>query len=70
MKNLIISLLATYIFWTDFCVLHPLPVLPVLFLLFWMILAGIDDLIEDFMKSLKRGRKLSNHIKRMKGVNN
>ena len=66
MKNMIIAALMTYIFWTDICVIHPLPVLPILFLTIWVLLASIDDMVADFKRSMIRGNRLNMRITRIK----
>ena len=65
MKNIIIALLTTYIFWTDFCVIHPLPVLPLMFVAFWLMIAWIDDLIDDYRQTIRRGQRLQRRIRKM-----
>jgi hypothetical protein len=66
MKNMIIAALMTYIFWTDICVIHPLPVLPMIFGVIWMLLASIDDMMADFKRSMMRGNRLNMRINRIK----
>lgn len=66
MKNMIIAALMTYIFWTDICVIHPLPALPVLFLTIWVLLASIDDMVADFKRSMMRGNRLNMRINRIR----
>lgn len=65
MKNLMIALLVTYIFWTDIAVIHPLPVLPLMVLCFWLAIAAVDDVVMDYKDRLRRGRRLQRKIKRM-----
>lgn len=65
MKNLVLAILATYIFWTDMAVIHPLPVLPIIVLLIWATLVEIDDVITDYKKRIREGRRLQRRIKRM-----
>lgn len=65
MKNILLALLITYIFWTDICVIHPLPVLPLMFFAFWLIITEIDDLIDDYIKTVRRGQRLQHRIQRM-----
>ena len=66
MKNMIIAALMTYIFWTDICVIHPLPVLPMIFGVIWMLLAAMEDLVKDFRKAVARGNKLNYRIDEIK----
>ena len=65
MKNIIIALLTTYIFYTDFCVVKIWYIVPFIFLIFWAMLAGVEDLIRDYQETVRRGRRLQRTIKRM-----
>ena len=65
MKNILIAILMTYIFWADICVIHPLPVLPLMFVAIWLVIAGIDDLIDDYRKTIRRGQRLQRRIRKM-----
>jgi len=65
MKNLIISLLATYIFYTQFCVIEMPYLMPIVVLMIWGFLAEIDCYIEDFKTTRKRGEKLQRKIRRL-----
>lgn len=65
MKNIIIALLTTYIFYTDFCVVKLWYIVPFIFLIFWAMLAGVEDLIRDYQETVRRGRRLQRTIKRM-----
>ena len=65
MKNLIISILSTIIFYTQFCVIKMPLVMPVFTLSVWMIIAEIDEIISDYKKSVKRGEKLQRSIRRV-----
>ena len=64
MKNMIITVLTAYIFWTDFCEIHPLPVLPVLVITIWILVSETEEFIKDYQKSRIRGERLSRKIKR------
>ena len=68
MKNIIIALLTTYIFWNDIAVIHPLPVLPLMFVSFLFIISVIDETISDFQRTLRSGQRLQRKIKRLGGV--
>lgn len=63
MKNLIIAILATYVFYTDFCVVRLWYVVPFMFLVFWLVVAGIDELIQDYHKQVRRGQRLQMKLK-------
>lgn len=65
MKNIIIALLTTYIFYTDFCVVKLWYIVPFIFLIFWAMLTGVEDLILDYQETVRRGRRLQRTIKRM-----
>ena len=65
MKNFMIALLVTYIFWTDLAVIHPLPVLPLVVVCFWLIVAEIDEVVTDYRKRIRHGQRLQRRIKRM-----
>lgn len=65
MKNILIALLATYVFWTDVAVIHPLPALPLLFVTLLFIISGIDELIADYKHTIRNGQRLQRRIKRM-----
>ena len=58
MKNAVISALLTYIFYTDFAEVKIPWLIPIIFGLVWLILEGIEeDLINDYLKRLRRGRR-------------
>lgn len=65
MKNWIIAIFATYIFWTDFAIIHPLPVLPVVAVCFWLIVAEVDEVVTDYRKRIREGHRLQRRIKRL-----
>ena len=65
MKNIIIALLTTYIFYTDFCVVKLWYIVPFIFIVFLGLLAGVEDLILDYQETVRRGRRLQRTIKRM-----
>ena len=65
MKNFIIALCITYIFWTDIAVIHPLPVLPLMVICFWLAIAAVDDVVMDYKDRIRKGRRLQRKIKRM-----
>lgn len=67
MKNMIIALMAAYIFY-GFCVIRN-PIIPVIaFILFWLIIAEAEELVKDFQDSVKRGEQLNRRINHAKGV--
>lgn len=66
MKNLIIAILGTYIFYTQFCVVKGIEIIPFAFLIIWFSLISIDLYAEDRKEAEKRHRKLQYHIRRAK----
>lgn len=66
MKNLIIAILSTIIFYTQFCVIKMPVVMPVFTLVVWVLLCGVDEFMEEYMKSVRRGMRLQNHLKRIR----
>ena len=68
MKNIIISILATIIFYTQFCVIKMWYVMPVFALCVWVAISEIDCVIEDYQKTIRQGRKLQRKIKRLGGI--
>lgn len=65
MKNAIIAAMATYIFWTDCCVIRPIAALPIIFLVFWLLIAEIDEQIRDYKRAKRKGERLARVIRRM-----
>lgn len=63
MKNLIIAILASFIYYTHFCVVKMPIIMPCMTFIVWAILSEIDIQIEDFNKSKKRGEKLINSLR-------
>lgn len=64
MKNLIIAILATIIFYTQFCVIKMPAVMPIFTLCVWVILAEIDEFIAEYKATVKRGEKLQRTIRK------
>lgn len=65
MKNIIIALLTTYIFYTDFCVVKLWYIVPLIFVVFWLVISEIDEVIRDYQETVRRGRRLQRTIKKM-----
>ena len=65
MKNILIAILTTYIFYTDFCVVKLWYIVPLIFVVFWLVIAEIDEVIRDYQETVRRGRRLQRTIKRM-----
>lgn len=64
MKNILISILATYVFYTDLCVVNRPIVVPFIFIVFWFTIAGIDELVRDFQHQVKRGQRLQAKLRK------
>lgn len=64
MKNILIAILTTYVFYTDLCVVKLWYVVPLIFVTFWLIIAGIDELIRDFQRQVKRGQRLQAKLRK------
>ena len=67
MKNVIISALGAYIFYS-FSEVKNLAVPVLVFFLIMAIVFEIDELLDDFKRSVRRGQRLNKRIDNMKGV--
>lgn len=65
MKNIIITLLVTYIFWFDICTFRPWPVLPLVVLVVYINIVAIEEEVMEHLHSKKRGQRLARKIKRL-----
>ena len=63
MKNIIISSLLTYIFYSK-CEIQLWYLIPAIFIVFWLIVAEVDEVYKDYKRTLKRGRHLQQSIRR------
>lgn len=63
MKNIIISSLLTYIFYSK-CEIKLWYLIPAIFIVFWLIVAEVDEVYKDYKRTLKRGRLLQQSIRR------
>lgn len=63
MKNIIISVLASYIFY-GFCTVRSLAIPVVTFLLVFLLLCEIDEQIEDFKRMVRRWDRINRRINR------
>lgn len=68
MKNLIIAILSTIIFYTQFCVIKMWYVMPVFALCVWIAISEFDCVVEDYKNTIRHGRKLQRKIKRLGGM--
>ena len=64
MKNGLIAALATYIYYTDLCVIKAWYLMPFIFLLIWGLMSEAEDLIREYRESVRRGQKLQRKIKK------
>lgn len=62
MKNIIISLLATWIFWKDICVIHPVWVLPIIFAIILAWIHCVEYEVREYQNSKRRGKYLARKI--------
>lgn len=67
MKNMIISALGAYIFY-GFCEIYRIPGAVAMFFLLWALAAEIEEIATDYMRSMKRGKRLNGKINNAKGV--
>jgi len=68
MKNIIIAVLGSILFYTQFCVVKGIEIIPLTFLIIWFSAISIDLYIEDRKEAVKRHRKLQYHIRRARRV--
>lgn len=69
MKNLMIAMLASYIFYTDFCVVKMPALVPFIVVVFWLTACVIEEAVHyvmDFREDVRRGEKLARRIRRLK----
>lgn len=66
MKNLIIAILATYIFYTDICTVRIPVTLPLILFTFWLIIAESEEQLKVFRRQRLRGRYLQEKINRLR----
>lgn len=67
MKNMIIAALGAYIFY-GYCEVYRIPTAIVMFFLFWAISVEVEEIVTDYMRSMKRGKRLNGKINNAKGV--
>lgn len=65
MKNWIIAILVTYVFYTDFFVIHHPIVLPFIVLYFWAVTEALEDLVLEHRAKARRAKKLQNNVRRL-----
>lgn len=63
MKNIIIAILGSYIFY-GFCTIRN-PAIPIIaFLIFFLLISEIDEQIEDFKRMVRRWDRINRRINR------
>lgn len=67
MKNMIISALGAYIFY-GYCERYNMIGTAIMFFLLWFLVSDIDEISKDYMRSIKRGKRLNGKINKAKGV--
>lgn len=65
MKNILISALATWIFWKEICVIQPIWILPVVFFVILAWIRCIEDEIREYQRRKRRGQSLARKIRRI-----
>lgn len=68
MKNMIIAMLVTYIFYTDLCVVHIPAMLPLMFVTFWLIIAESEEQLKEYRRQRHRRRYLQEKINRIRRI--
>lgn len=66
MKNFLIASMATYIFYTDLCVVQMPIIIPFLVFLFWAVLEETEELATVYLLKVKRGKRLGRKIKQLR----
>lgn len=66
MKNFLIASMATYIFYTDLCVVQMPIIIPFLVFLFWAVLEEAEEVVTVYLLKVKRGRRLGRKIKQLR----
>lgn len=65
MKNVIIALLSTWIFWKECCVIQPIWALPLIFFVALVWINCIDEEIREKKQSKRLEKDFANMIKRI-----
>lgn len=66
MKNFLIAVMATYIFYTDLCVVQMPIIIPFLVFLFWAVLEEAEEVVTVYLLKVKRGKRLGRKIKQLR----
>lgn len=65
MKNWLIAILITYVFYTDFCVIQYPIMIPFLAVFFWAVTEAAEDLILEHRAKARRAKKLQKNVRRL-----
>ena len=63
MKNVILAIMATYIFYTDLCVVKIPVMIPLIALVAWVAITELEDMAKSYLISWKRGKRLKKRLK-------
>lgn len=63
MKNILIAIMASYIYYTEFCVIEMPVIIPFVALIVWLTISEIDNQVEVKRKAKMRGQKLINRLR-------
>lgn len=65
MKNLIIAILSSILFYTQFCEVKMPFIIPCMIFAFWLFLIWVDDVVHEYQVKIRRGKYLNGKIKRL-----
>lgn len=65
MKNWLIAILITYVFYTDFCVIQYPILIPFMAVFFWAVIEAAEDLILEHRAKARRAKKLQKNVRRL-----
>lgn len=65
MKNWIIAILVTYVFYTDFCVIQYPILIPFMAVFFWAVTEALEDFVQEHRAKARRAKKLQNNVRRL-----
>lgn len=65
MKNWLIAILMTYVFYTDLCVIQYPILIPFLTVFFWVVTEAAEDFVLEQRAKARRAKKLQNNVRRL-----
>lgn len=65
MKNWIIAILLTYVFYMDLCVIQYPILIPFLAVFFWAVTEAAEDFVLEQRAKARRAKKLQNNVRRL-----